>query len=235
MAGVLQRDAAPGGRLLLHTVCAELAAIVMAGQANVYLLSKERKQGRLPRQVQPLAVPAGRGREGSGDAQETMIGTGGQSMVQFGVGEAIELMLRNAHGSLARTGLRRGRAMRLSPFPCSTNALVEDVSLTNQFSASGRLRSLSRLSVPQDIVKPCIRAAAFLRGNKQWFQEFRLLRKDTAETIATAIHAACDALHQAAGALDAHQRRLRADVRVAFGLVQVHVVMLIRRLMTWHM
>ena len=50
------------------------------------------------------------------------------------------------------------------------------------------------------------------------------LHEGTAQNIAIAIRAACEALHQADSALDSNQRMLRSDVRSAFKLVQVHML-----------
>ena len=91
-------------------------------------------------------------------------------------------------------------------------------------SLPGSHRFLTKLGGPQDIVNPCIRALnAFLRRSQRWFQEFRRLHRGTAQNIAAAIRAACDALHQASGVLADNQRKLQEDIQEAFSLVQVLV------------
>ncbi len=80
----------------------------------------------------------------------------------------------------------------------------------------------------QDAVHPCIRRLnRILRSSRRCFDALVQLHEDTAENIATAIRTACDALHQAGGALDANQQRLQADVRNAFKPVQVRALVLI--------
>ena len=134
------------------------------------------------------------------------------------------------------TALSCGPPLSCCAMPCSqafrlmanTRCVVEGYIRFLQPSAL----AFSLLGGTQDVVKPCICAlTALLHTSEQCFQTFRQLHKDTAGNIAAAIKAACETLHNA-GAFDVNQKRLRADVRTAFSLVEVRVVTLTRRLMT---